>query len=1742
MTRKIAACLGLGLALGCAGPSETQETVGTSRAALTVIAATSFVPTPVLVDENLLPVTDPNGKPVAGWDGSTAELLAADSLAQCMLSSSFFASTFATFARGLDEFLFSLRARMQQTTCHIGNESLYPVPGAPGAEVIERWLIGRMTPGCNIDPTTGNPSVIPLPERDISAYTSFTDDFAGTWRSVLSTTFEGPEQAFPKLAQAVSYSELNLCMAQRMQEQLNSASILFSSDAEQLELLGYIRERAQLAVIQYALLGKVLAAPGPNPTTITNPNQLLPIFRAWAEAPDSQEALSVMGADFATAIRLDLQATNEFASLLRRQASARSDRAQLGSRGDTDWGAFTPRVRLLNLLYGGDPLTTSDVPAPGRGQGGAALRDLPFVEADMASPELGVLLGLARSNDLLNFKYVVSDDPHVAAGLDIEATATRLVTELEKHLRQRRCDLVHENPCAAAANLPVNEDEFLLWTEHRIRLSHARDLIRAFAEALGPSAQGDVADASATSGYGYGASMFHMIGEHSTVQIDGAPWIHLDPEFDIRALSPQELAIRFDPGRFLPADIDLKANYYQQGFVANRDVLFNNPDDVRDGPGGRWEEIRALGTVPALAFAREALLQGRGSTTAPLFFSASSAVLPLVERAIGSSTVAIRPDLRGVDKTGADCAGFYVGPSPCRVLEQQRSGNNVSFNVDYLTTLDDPFDKLAAGNYKRDLETAALDDRFTSFRGIKRTDVDALPKLTPTTVAYGSGAGARYRRRFSVTKQLQAGTSPVACHPFIEPLANGSLKFSVTFPQPQFYVEVFSRKNGVQNVAQNIVSSEVTNADGTYTYTLTRPTGSYASGNQVEVRFYSYRAGQPGVFTPGPTSATWAPTFVYGSTTCQSTPPADATSDETITLLYGAANEQQAYFPLNELPRRELGGYFLGLGSSLNDLARDAWRFQPSNWSLPLLDAFNLPLDWVPPADASLVGGQAGEESYQYYLRTAKAAAEEATLAVKTAIDTVSAEAVDSAALANTDARAKKIGDLERRSLCGEAEAEDCELDSQAWMPPLISKCEMELPAGAGRDFCNTLVAQIFNVANGVVILPKIVVQESYKATPNFSQFAGGELQRILTSQWTAVRNCNQAVENQLDAAVAFGRDINSSDAALAAATSDKDAKVAAAKSQADLLGAQAQQKRNQIDELRATLATRQAETDLQCCAGVDLSAPPCKTKWVAESCFLCAAPDWHQVTTCSYCDGGPSCGLVDGLCAGYGYSGSDLSTGQKLSADGGHDISIHGIEGKSWSSGPLRAAEAQCKTMQADLALLHQTTDPTIAGLNAEIAALDGDTGQSAVDAALKAEAAAEAAFNAAQVTASGARAKATAQFDAQLSLVQQTLGDVVSSATELSAAQTRKDIAVARAELDADLAAREIETRFGLRRKFQSYDLWRARALLESARRLSVAARRAIEARFVVDLSALDASQVFVEAPSLWADEIYDTDLNAPAAVGLTRSPTVEGAVFPNKLVDYVGNLERFIQGYTVAYPTSVAAPDTEVVNVPGPDLRIESSVDGESIEYVDPQSGGWQFSCSKDDHVWFGHPGASEYPLTTLLSKACDGAPPLRARFAFNLDPWGRYQGSIANDDFTARHNVRWRRLAINLVGTGIRDCQRASDPIACYSDSFVRYELRHAGPAWVTNHSQQWRAFDIPTGQIEGAKALATEEWLDPIANSWNQPLVGNVARTELAGRPVGGAYELVLDLTSDIRLERIERIQLLTETDYWVRQD
>jgi len=161
--------------------------------------------------------------------------------------------------------------------------------------------------------------------------------------------------------------------------------------------------------------------------------------------------------------------------------------------------------------------------------------------------------------------------------------------------------------------------------------------------------------------------------------------------------------------------------------------------------------------------------------------------------------------------------------------------------------------------------------------------------------------------------------------------------------------------------------------------------------------------------------------------------------------------------------------------------------------------------------------------------------------------------------------------------------------------------------------------------------------------------------------------------------------------------------------------------------------------------------------------------------------------------------------------------------------------------------------------------------------------------------------------------------------------------------------------------------------------------------------------------------------------------------------------------------------------------------------------------------------------------------------KARVIFSLDAWGQVDAYGVQAPPSLQFNARWNRLAVNLVGTGIKDCTKAQDPLMCYSSSYIPYNLTQTGPSWVVDYDGEWRSLNVPVGQVNLGKALVAEQWLDPISNGWSEPYVQAVQRVEFSERPLDGTYQLELELAPEVNLDNIERIQILTDTSYWVRQ-
>jgi hypothetical protein len=367
--------------------------------------------------------------------------------------------------------------------------------------------------------------------------------------------------------------------------------------------------------------------------------------------------------------------------------------------------------------------------------------------------------------------------------------------------------------------------------------------------------------------------------------------------------------------------------------------------------------------------------------------------------------------------------------------------------------------------------------------------------------------------------------------------------------------------------------------------------------------------------------------------------------------------------------------------------------------------------------------------------------------------------------------------------------------------------------------------------------------------------------------------------------------------------------------------------------------------------------------------------------------------------------------------------------------------------------------------------------------------------------------------------------------SADAIATAVQEAAVAESETELDQTLfaASNGLSTSFGVYDRDHDYDLARAQALLENARRYAVVARRSIEEQYVVDLSIMTDDEPFVAAPAGWADSIYEYDLNVLSAVGLTAAQGNTASTDPSVLTDYVANLQAFVQGFAVKRPTAVAHTDTDLVSIPGPS---GDPIPPPTASQPGAGSGAWSFNCNGQ---W---KGVTVLPASSVCG---DGQPPTVARLQFSLDSWGRLNTTVAATPYVSRFNARWNRIAVNLVGTGLLDCTKATDPNSCYADSYSVFDLRHFGPSWVSDYEQQWHLFQPAVATLEGAKALTAEQWLDPVGNGWDKPYVSAVARSELRERPLDGTYVLDLHLAPETDIDQLERVQLLLETSYWVAE-
>lgn len=1569
-----------GVVVGCGAPSDLSE-VGMSRHAVTTpLPSTGFVPYPVRTDSNGNPVLGLDGKPQPSWDGSLADLLAADSLAQCVNPESGDEGMLAP-----DAYLKFLKGKMGSPKC---GSQVY-------ANTTQAWLGFRGNPLCNVNTSTMVGQSAGL-NRNLNEAAAYFLPQTGMPANVMA----GYSTAQGELAVA----QVNLCMAKVLREKMLSADILIASGRVQLELLEVIRERVQIAMLYHALVGLAVSTIDTTSFTATNGGQIFGTYRAWSGLTvptvaftSVQDQLKHIGRRFAESVEMHIDVTHELGELLARSASAKSDASDLtdptstsGTDAEVLWGPGSWRNRLYNLLYGGDPLGRGiDAPSasnrPWGGLGGFvpnASRGVGrFVSTDMERPEVGVLLGLARDADALYLKRDAFDE-HGNLTVDVEAAASFIYRDVEARLLERNC--LAQTPggtCAftVASSGVLSDNDFRsnsysgseIWKRHRVRPDDARKLARALAEAI-PRVNQFWAIVSVPAQDAHG--VFHFGGKHELLSAGGPKsppgismtgdeqWYHLAPDFSVLE---QENAVSMSPfqsmaGFHMPLTLDVTNIGANQGFVAR----------VSDAshfsmPGETNASLRYLGAISALVATRDAILTGTSwskDSRAPIgsraYYSLAGEMVRAANAAVGETAVAVRGERQSKMITGA-CAEWDPtgGTTFCAQLTHataQDGSLSTSVTVTVPETLsatdllsfNTPTPAVAAVPLSGVQTTAAQSPEFQSFAGFTRASLDGATGVTLVRTEPSDFGLQRRTYRVSWPQQglsFFSGLVRAEYPTLILRLSDGST--------PKKYINL---GDGVQYVSVN----------------------------------WGDKSGQTSVL-------------------------------------------------------RADDGKYLAYGGTLGALAQRMNARIPDAWASPAFDGFGVSTTWIPPSSPELLGANAGESATEFYLRTAKDAAESATAAVKDAVNNLIAEQADAQLQQVAKERSEQIKALEQKSICGDpgtgVSATNCDF---VQIPVTF---DLTLPCNSSERFCSQAASLLTStIPKTFMISEPVATRLTEAVVPGFDEFQGGSLQQALIDEWNAYKQISDFLGSFKSQVLSWGAQFESANAQLALATFTADAAL-------------------------KTLA-------LAC----------------SQQAFL------------------------DAIDAGFSYSDASKVTPYVTADDTGAATSAAvswQYDGKSWSVGAFIAQGEKCNQ----------------ASINAPASDPAGFPG---VVAASKAAAA--------------VIAQAEGWAASQVGTGTQWIASLASAHAKIDGIRLAGNKAMQMANLDQALQSAGKTTTFGTFRRFHAYDMWRARALLENARRQAVAARRAIEARYVVNLSKMQGDEPFVKAPAQWADEVFDFDLDAPSSVGLSTVPGAgPDAIFPNKLVDYVGNLQSFVQGYNIRRPTAMAQGDTEVLSIAGPDVRdtitTTTSTGPVTVEVLSQEANRWLFHCP-DTNTWVSHPGTGQVPIVAGIGQACGtGAPPDQARVAVHLDAWGRIDGREAAPPFDVRHNTRWQRFAVNLVGTGIRDCSQAADPNACYQESFLRFNLRHAGPSWVTNFEEQWRLLGVPMARVEAGKAIAAEEWLDPLNNSWNQSFVSAAARAELFDQPLGGEYEFEFAMTPDVRLDRIQRVQILSETKYWVRQ-
>ncbi|MCA9609789.1 MAG: hypothetical protein KC619_29525 [Myxococcales bacterium] len=134
----------------------------------------------------------------------------------------------------------------------------------------------------------------------------------------------------------------------------------------------------------------------------------------------------------------------------------------------------------------------------------------------------------------------------------------------------------------------------------------------------------------------------------------------------------------------------------------------------------------------------------------------------------------------------------------------------------------------------------------------------------------------------------------------------------------------------------------------------------------------------------------------------------------------------------------------------------------------------------------------------------------------------------------------------------------------------------------------------------------------------------------------------------------------------------------------------------------------------------------------------------------------------------------------------------------------------------------------------------------------------------------------------------------------------------------------------------------------------------------------------------------------------------------------------------------------------------------------------------------------------------------------------------------------YNYRLDTVAVNVVGTGVRDCSESELPTSCYAGAFIPYTLEHVGPYTVRNVLGDDYEAPLFTASIEHGRALGAERHVTNPLSSADRALIEPYTHTSLRGRPIDGTYVLRIWDEPGVDFNQIEDVQVVMGYRYWTR--